>query len=121
MAVSNQSLGRSGEEIAAHYLSQKGYKVLERNFRCGKNEVDLIIRKDDIIAFVEVKLRRSTAYGHPLEAITMAKQKELAKAADCYIRKFPSSNTMYRFDVIGILADGFQEEISHLEDAFRLF
>ncbi|MDX2127673.1 MAG: YraN family protein [Chloroherpetonaceae bacterium] len=121
MSLTNQSLGRSGEEIAAHHLTQKGYKVLERNFRCGKNEVDLIIRKDEVIAFVEVKLRRSTGYGHPLEAITIAKQKELAKAAECYIRKFPSSNTIYRFDVVGILADGIQEEITHLEDAFRLF
>jgi putative endonuclease len=123
--MNNTDFGKFGEELAEKFLKEKGFTILARNFRCGKNEVDLITEKNNIVSFVEVKTRNTTGFGHPLEAVTVAKQRELAKAAACFIQKFsekfPDRNVMYRFDALGILLNGGEAEYSFVEDAFRLF
>lgn len=119
--MSNLSLGAFGETLAAEFLAQNGFEILVRNFRCGKNEIDLIARKGDTISFVEVKTRQSAEFGRPAEAITRAKQKELAKAAECYLRKFPNGAELYRFDVVAItVVSGGAPDILFIEDAFRM-
>ncbi len=118
---SKTSFGTFGENLAAEFLTKNGFEILHRNFRCGKNEIDLIAKKDGVISFVEVKTRKGVEFGHAAEAVTGAKQKELAKAAECYLRKFVNSADLYRFDVIAItVTSGQTPEILFIEDAFRL-
>lgn len=118
---SNTSFGAFGENLAAEFLTKKGFEILARNFRCGKNEIDLIVKKDNVISFVEVKTRRGLEFGHAAEAVTRAKQKELAKAAECYLRKLQTHADLYRFDVIAItMMSGEAPDILFIEDAFRL-
>ncbi len=118
---SNTSFGQLGEKLAAEFLTKNGFEILARNFRCGKNEIDVIAKKGAVIAFVEVKTRKGHQFGHPAEAITRAKQNELAKAAECYLRKFPNSADLYRFDVMAItISHNHEPEILFIEDAFRM-
>ena len=100
------------------YLSQRGYTLLERNYRIRRGEIDLIMRQDDTVVFVEVKLRRGTGFGDPLEAVTPHKQSTLRSVAQhhLYTRR-PHFDTL-RFDVIGILADRPEVRVHHVEDAF---
>ncbi len=118
---SNTSFGAFGETLAAEFLIKNGFEILVRNFRCGKNEIDLIAKKDNVISFVEVKTRKGLEFGHAAEAVTRTKQLELAKAAECYLRKFPNSANLYRFDVVAItITSGQAPDILLIEDAFRL-
>ena len=100
------------------YLTRHGYELVERNYRTRRGEIDLIVRKDDTIVFVEVKLRRGTGFGDPLEAVTPRKQRTLRSIAEHYLyTRKPHYDTL-RFDVIGILADRPDVRIRHVEDAF---
>jgi putative endonuclease len=100
------------------YLIHNGYSLVERNYRTRRGEIDLIVRKDEALVFVEVTLRRGTGFGDPLEAVTPRKQNTLRSLAKhfLYARK-PHYDTL-RFDVIGILADRPDVSIRHVEDAF---
>lgn len=108
--------GTAYEELAINYLESKGYFVIQKNFQVRQAEIDIIARQDNTIVFVEVKYRTSKASGHPLEAVTIAKQKKICKAALFYMNKNKISpdNSSVRFDVIGILGS----EITHVENAF---
>lgn len=120
--MSNTSFGTFGENLAAEFLTKNGFEILVRNFRCGKNEIDVIAKKGNVISFVEVKTRKGLEFGHAAEAVTRAKQKELAKAAECYLRKFPNHADLYRFDVIAItITNDHAPDILFIEDAFRIF
>lgn len=117
----NQVLGRSGEDYAARFLEERGFEILARNYRCGKNEIDIIAKQGNVISFVEVKTRRTADFGHPAEAITKGKQREIAKAAEHYICAATHAEATYRFDVIAISFAGAAPTIELIEDAFRLF
>jgi putative endonuclease len=100
------------------YLIQNHYTLVERNYRTRRGEIDLIVRKNDILVFVEVKLRRGTGFGDPLEAVTPRKQEKLRSLAEHYLyARDPEFDTL-RFDVIGILADQPHVRVDHVEDAF---
>ncbi|WP_372975151.1 YraN family protein [Muriicola sp.] len=111
------ALGRKGEEMAARWLEMKGYTILERNYRRGKAEIDLIGRKGNTLAVVEVKMRRA---GHlqPLQvSIGYKKRSLLMQAADHYVLH----NTLdveVRFDIIYILYHDNRHSLEHLEGAF---
>src|SRR5918994_178018 len=116
--LKNRSPGAWGEDLTLRYLIQHGYNLLERNYRTRRGEIDLIVRKDDTLVFVEVKLRRGTGFGNPLEAITHRKQNALRSVAEHYLyTRKPPFDTL-RFDVIGILADRPEVRLHHIEDAF---
>ena len=100
------------------YLIQNGYTLVERNYRTRRGEIDLIVRKDDTIVFVEVKLRRGTGFGGPLEAVTPRKQHTLRSVAEHYLYARRAHYDPLRFDVIGILADRPKARLLHVEDAF---
>ncbi|MBE5931817.1 MAG: YraN family protein [Lachnospiraceae bacterium] len=108
--------GTTYEELAIKYLESKGYFIIQKNFQVRQAEIDIIARQGNTIVFVEVKYRASSASGHPLEAVTIAKQKKICKAALFYMNnnKISPDNSNFRFDVIGILGD----EITHIENAF---
>jgi putative endonuclease len=116
--LTNQSSGAWGEDVALRYLTRRGYRLVERNYRTRRGEIDLIVRHEDTLVFVEVKLRRTTGFGDPLEAVTPHKQRTIRSLAVQYLAdRKPPFDTL-RFDVIGILAGRDGLRISHIEDAF---
>lgn len=115
--ASHNELGTKGEQLALNYLQEKGYVVLEKNYRYLKAEVDLIARYKDTIVFVEVKARTTNFFGEPELAVTASKQKLLVAAADHYASSSALQNEI-RFDVIAIIINKNETLIKHIEDAF---
>ena len=110
-------LGQKGEDIAADYLERHGYIILDRNWRCGHKELDLVVTKDNTVVFVEVKTRSSLDWGDPYEAVTDRKIRRIVNSADAYIR-FNCIDMDARFDIISIVVDGGVFKIEHIEQAF---
>ena len=116
--ASHNVTGLKGEAIAKKHLEDKGYVILEMNWRYRRAEVDLIALKDSTLIFLEVKTRSSTGYGEPEDFVTGSKQALLESAAEEYIYKI-NHNDEIRFDIISILFDKFEHyTINHIEDAF---
>jgi len=113
-----QLFGRDGERLAERYLQQKGYKLVERNYRCRGGEVDLILLDRKVIVFVEVKTRSDHEFGSPLEAVEARKQKKMIQAAQFFLNQKGLHNREARFDVIGISWVGQQPAVEHIENAF---
>jgi putative endonuclease len=113
----SHDLGQKGEDLAADHLKKNGYKILFRNWKWGKHEIDIIAENKDIVAFVEVKTRTDDFQMHPVTAVTNEKQKSIIFAADGYIKKF-NIDKESRFDVITIIKKGDSFQIDYIEDAF---
>jgi len=113
-----QALGKWGEDLAADYLRQRGYRIINRNFRTRAGEIDIVCRRGPLLVFVEVKTRKGNAYGSPEEAITPAKQRQIRQLALAYLENNKPTFEELRFDVIGILLSEGQPEINHLKAAF---
>lgn len=113
--------GREGEEIAAKFLSEKGFEIIQRNFRFGHGEIDIVAKApDDYLVFIEVKLRRSNTYGEAEYSITLNKQKQIKRIAACYLYVKQLSDIPCRFDVVVITGESEENrEITHYIDAFR--
>jgi len=95
--------------------------VLARNYRMGHKEIDLVARRGEVVAFVEVKTRAGHGYGHPLEAITWKKRREIAQVAATWIDRHGRPDYVYRFDAVAILLPtGGDPTIEHVEDAWRM-
>jgi putative endonuclease len=119
--VANKPLGDRGELIAAEHLERAGWQVLHRNFRLGHKEVDLVARRGEVVAFVEVKTRAGLGYGHPLESITARKRREIFTVAGAWIERFGAEGDTYRFDAVSVLVRGGGEpQVEHVEDAWRM-
>ena len=97
-------LGRQGEELAARFLADKGYRILERNWRCPLGEIDLIAEYLGVTVFVEVKTRSGLQYGHPFEAITIAKLARLRKLSRAWCDAAASGQRQIRIDAIAVVA-----------------
>ena len=110
-------LGQKGEDIAADYLEQHGYTVLDRNWRSGHKELDLVARKDNTLVFVEVKTRTSMDWGDPQDAVTDRKIRRIVSSADVYIR-YNCLDLDVRFDIISIHMEYGEFKIEHIEEAF---
>ncbi len=117
MAKHNET-GKIGEKIAAKFLRNKAYKILDTNRRIERWEIDIIAQDKKERVFVEVKTRFSEDYGAPEEAITLQKQKYLITAANLYVLQEDYEGPL-RFDVITVsLKKGENADIHHIEDAF---
>ena len=116
--LTNKPSGAWGEDIALRYLLRRGYDFVERNYRKRRGELDLIVRKEETLVFVEVKLRRSTGFGDPLEAVTARKQAMIRSVAEQYIADNQPDFDILRYDVVGILATQTGTRIEHKVDAF---
>lgn len=116
MAAHNE-LGTWGEEQAALYLQQKGYTIVERDWRSGHRDIDIIAVMDETVVFVEVKTRRNRMFGEPEEAVDYMKLRNLRAAINHYVKYKHISNEI-RFDVVSIIGtpDGNEPEINHFED-----
>ena len=117
MAEHNEK-GLAGEELAAEYLKQKGYTILETNWRFGKEEIDIIAREKDVLVVAEVKTRSGSFFGEPEEFVNRQKQKHLIKAANAYVEK-NELDLEVRFDIVGVILTGKSHSINHVEDAFQ--
>jgi len=113
----SHNLGKKGEDLAADHLKKTGYKLLSRNWKYGKHEIDIIAENKDVVVFAEVKTRTDDFQMHPITAVTTEKQKSIIWAAEGYIKKYNIDKDS-RFDVITIIKKGEQFEIDHIEDAF---
>ncbi len=112
-------LGRHGERIAAAFLTDAGLQVLDRNWRCRDGELDLVARDGDAIVFCEVKTRRGSGFGHPVEAVTAAKQRRLRTLAQRWLAAHEEHAPFLRFDVVGVLVRGERPAlVTHLRGAF---
>jgi len=114
-------LGRFGEAQAHCLLVRRGWRILARNYRFGRREIDLVIRWDDLVAFVEVKTRAGPGYGAPEEAITRLKRREIELVAQEFLVRHRLGEVDVRFDVVAIVVgSGLRViRIDHLEDAWR--
>ena len=110
-------LGKAGEEIAVAHLEGKGYRILERNWRLGKEESDIIARDGDFIVIVEVKTRTSTVFAEPESAVTKNKQRILVRTANAYVN-YRRLHGEVRFDIVTVLIRPEGETINHIVDAF---
>lgn len=119
MAEHNE-LGEMGEQIAVDFLIKNEYKILERNYRYLKAEVDIIAIKSNVLAVIEVKTRSSDYYGKPQDFVNPKKIKLLLSAIDYYVIQ-KDLDVEVRFDIIAIIYQKNKTKIEHLEDAFLHF
>lgn len=107
--------GKIGEDAVAKYLENNGYEIIERNFHSRFGEIDIIAKKEECIAFVEVKTRKSVKYGMPAEFVTDAKKKKIIKTAVLYLE---NTDCEIRFDVGEVYFNNGKCEINYIENAF---
>ncbi|WP_284462665.1 YraN family protein [Chryseobacterium sp.] len=117
--ANHNDFGILAEDLAVEHLKKNDYKILVRNFRFKKNEIDIIAEKDNLIIIVEVKARSTDLFILPQEAVTKAKIKSIVSAANHYMEEFDKDNEV-RFDIISVLPDEKRNLIiDHIPDAFQ--
>lgn len=114
----NSSLGKKGESLAVKYLKERGYTIVETNFRYERAEIDVIAKEKNVLVFVEVKTRRKNSLGEPEDSVTLRKRDQIIKAAEGYLYKRNLPEIECRFDVIAIKQSNGEMEISHFKDVF---
>jgi putative endonuclease len=112
--------GLQGERVAEKWLQIRGWKVLQRRYRSGHRDIDLIAQRDNLVAFVEVKARMGSEFGDPVEAVNWKKRNELVRSATTWIDRHGRPGDVYRFDVIGVLVEGSRVRVRHVENAFLI-
>ena len=120
MSADTQRLGIMGERIAERWLAEQGWRTLGRRVRSGHRDLDLVMERDGVVAFVEVKARSRLGFGDPVEAVHWKKQRELVRSALVWMDRFGAPNWVYRFDVVGVIVTDGKARIRHLPDAFDL-
>jgi len=115
--IDHIELGKLGEEIAVEYLSNKAYKIIERNWRFGKLEIDIIAIDKDTLVFVEVKTRSADYWVEPELSLTKKQQGFIIRAANAYIDTH-SYDMEARFDVFSVVVHPEGREVKHIDDAF---
>jgi putative endonuclease len=121
MTAATQRLGEQGEQVAERWLRRRGWRILDRRWRSGRRDLDLVAAQGEMVAFVEVKARRRPDFGGPVEAVGWRKQRELQRSALCWIDRHDphgGPGRSYRFDVIGVLMTPGSVRIRHVADAF---
>ena len=119
--TNNRTIGAIGENHAAYLLHQKGYEIVERNYHFSFfGEIDIIAKKDDLLAFVEVKTLRNQFFATPEEKVDEIKQNQIFRIAEAYLAENNFDDYECRFDVIAINIVKNKFKINHIEDAFQL-
>lgn len=111
---SKSKTGVIGESLAVSYLYSHHYHILERNFRAGYGEIDIVARERDTIVFVEVKTRANTLYGTPEDSVSAQKLFQVAKTAEMYMHTHPHPNSSMRIDVIAIMINPLDNSVVSL-------
>ena len=120
MSAAKQAFGELGERIAERWLRRQGWRVVQRRYRSGHRDIDLVVERDGTVAFVEVKARRGSQFGDPVEAVNWSKQKQLIRSASTWIDRHGKPSECYRFDVVGVLVEGERVRVRHIANAFSL-
>ncbi len=110
-------VGKTGEQLASQLLESKGYAILCQNFRCGRKEIDIVAAQENLIVFVEVKLRKNNYFGYPEQSVSLKKQENIRIVAEHYLYTYAWKGNI-RFDIIAIIKQKTNTEIVHFEDAF---
>lgn len=125
-----QTIGKKGEELALHFLIEKGFEKLATNYRAGKGngigsngEIDIIVKKHNVIHFIEVKTRKNDDFGNPESFVSEAQATKISQTAELFLEQYEELNHEFKgfiqFDIISILFEkDVLKEILHLEDAF---
>ena len=116
----NQETGKLGEDIAAHYLRQNGYKILDRNFECRQGEIDIVAIDKKELVFIEVKTRTSNKFGFPSEAVNKIKQKHMLQTINYYLYIRNLSDEFIRIDIIEIYINNNIYKVNQIKQAFEL-
>jgi putative endonuclease len=116
--INRRIQGKIGEDLAARFLEQNGFKIIERNYRFERGEIDLIAEEGEELVFIEVKMRRSPVFGAPEDAVTEEKQEQVHTVADGYLFEHNIDNRLCRFDVVAIEFKNEKADIRHLRNAF---
>ncbi len=116
--------GKKGEEIASNYLKECQYEIVATNYRCRFGEIDIIARKNHQLHFIEVKTRKSTSFGHPVESYTYRKQTKIIKTAWTYLSENFVNNSkkpIFQFDLIALILDSNNriKELKYYEHAIH--
>ena len=119
MSLSGKRTGEKGEELAARYLAKAGYRIIARNYRCPFGEIDIVAEEGGMLVFVEVKSRRSEAYGEPQLAVGRAKQKKLSLISLNYLSEKKLPHRSARFDVVAVKMLPAGNTIELIRDAFE--
>ena len=122
MSSYNKEIGNIGESMAENFLIKNGYIILDKNFSCKLGEIDIIGKDGNIISFVEVKSRFGNLYGSPGESVNLSKQYKIYKTAQLYILKKKLNKFYFRFDVIEIIFNHYNDNysIKLIKDAFQV-
>jgi putative endonuclease len=116
---SRAALGAYGERVAVRLLTDAGLQVLDRNWRCRAGELDVVAREGSALVFCEVKTRRGSGFGHPVEAVTPVKRRRLRQLARAWLDAHDDHAPDLRFDVIGVLVPTVgPARVTHLRNAF---
>ena len=119
MAENKKQFGNKGEQLAAKFLADKGFEIIEQNYRYGKGEIDIIAKDSDTLVFVEVKTRKNLEFGPPELAITKGKQSQIKKIANAYLYEKKIKDIDCRIDVVAILMlKESKPVINHIVNAF---
>jgi len=110
--------GRRGEDQAADFLKRAGYRLIARNVRVGRDELDLIARQNETVIFIEVKTRKNERFGRPVSAVNPAKRRKISRAAVRFLKKHKLQPPYIRFDVIEVVGE--EPQIRHLQNVFTL-
>ena len=113
-----QDLGRYGEDQAASYLQDRGYEIIDRNWRSPVGEIDLVARDKDRLVFIEVKTRNGSGFGHPFEAITAKKVARMRRMVAEWCLAKQVSGLKVRLDAVAVLITGGRVRIEHLKEVF---
>jgi putative endonuclease len=117
--ITPYALGKSGENAALRFLEEKKYKIVTKNFRLFRGEIDIVAYDKRTLVFIEVKTRRSTDFGLPEESVTLSKQKQIKKIAQGFLTKNNLHEIECRFDVVSLTLDeGIGYSIRHIKNAF---
>ena len=112
-----KKIGDKGEELAMTLLKNKGFEILEKNYRYKRSEIDLIIKKNDLIVFIEVKTRTNTSFGNPEDFVDEKKMEKVRVGAEAYMELIQWEKNI-RFDIIAIVSKNGQDQVVHFEDAY---
>jgi len=116
---SRRTLGAAGEELTAAWYRDAGYEILARNWRCDSGELDLVVCRDGVVVFCEVKTRRGDTFGAPFEAVTASKQRRLRVLAARWLGEHRPRRVGIRFDVASVDARrGYRPVVDVIEGAF---
>lgn len=111
--------GFAGERAAIAYLLASGWRVEAHRFRLGRHDLDLVARRDDVVAFIEVKTRRSRRFGRAVETVGSRKRATLRRVAELWRVRFGRPGDRYRFDLVAIDSVGGRPQVTHIPDAWR--